>query len=584
LEYRGYDSAGISLLKKNGQIQRMRVTGYVSKLVEAFQKEEKMTSVCGIGHTRWATHGAPSEANAHPHSDCSGAFHVVHNGIIENHTELRAFLADGGDHVFSSGTDTEVIAHLLEHFFKKEKNVEKAFFATIQLLKGSFGIVVLSMHSPGVLYVARRSSPILLGVAKEGVYVASDAAPFAGVTEKIVHLLDDQVAIVTKKGVVDVRTLKGMPVPYDVVTLSAANEEHSKGAYAHYMLKEIHEAPEVISAALRGRISPSGTDVVLGGLESIAQQLQQVTRFRIIACGTSYHAALLGKTAFEAIAHIPTEVEIASEFRYRTYVPSAGEVVVAISQSGETADTLAGIRKAKQLGIPTIGIVNVVGSSIAREVDAGLYCYAGPEISVASTKACISQATVCMLIALRFASGQKRAEIITELICLPEKARVLLHDTAEIEAYARAVASKEHMFFIGRGGEAAVSYEAALKAKEVAYMYAEGYPAGELKHGSLALITQDVPTVAFASSNATIAEKLDSNIQEVLARGGQVLLVAPLQAKTSHCTTIYIPRAHEVIQPILHTIVAHLMTYFIGAARKTSIDKPRNLAKAVTVE
>lgn len=585
LEYRGYDSAGIAVVTK-GRAAHIRRVGRVHELEKACQ-ESRVRGRCGIGHTRWATHGVPNETNAHPHADCTGRIFVVHNGIIENHADLRRYLTDRGHH-FSSQTDTEVVAHLIEEFLKDGRDMATAFSDALKMITGAYALVVLDMEHPDVLYAARLSSPLIVGVGNGAGYVASDPAALLAYTKQIIFLNDGQIAEVSAQGV---RTtdLAQQPTPFEVVTLEWDLEQVKKGNYPHFMLKEIHEAPDVIKSALRGRIVPDTGMVKLGGLEQVRDQLTHAQRVLILACGTSYYAGLLGEYLFEEIAGIPTEVQVASEFRYRNEPLEKGTVALAISQSGETADTLAALRKVKEHGLLTLGLVNVVGSSIARETDAGVYNHAGPEIGVASTKAFMSQLTVLVLMAAYMAQerhGNAHSELVTALAEIPKKLGKVLKHAPALSSLAKEYVGFENFLYIGRRFSYPVALEGALKLKEISYVHAEGYSAGEMKHGPIAMISPDFPTVAVVPRN-DVAEKMYSNLEEVKARRGRIIAIAT--EGDTHIGSIaddvvYIPHTHEVLQPLLAIVPLQLFAYHIGVARGYDVDKPRNLAKSVTVE
>ncbi len=575
LEYRGYDSAGLSI-QENGELVRIRSVGYVGDL----QKKVATVSPCGtvgIAHTRWATHGIPSENNAHPHSDTVGDFHVVHNGIIENHKELRASLPP---HMYVSETDTEVIAHLMSKYYTETHSVAESFLKVCGVIKGSYAIALVSRHEPGAIYFARKSSPLLIGLADDGIFLCSDINPLLGNVTRVLYLHDGDMGFVHASH--GVCTLDGALFPGEYIATPQQAAEEGLGRYAHYMEKEMHEAPQVIQSALHGRLQPSQARPYFAELERIEAVWLACKHVRIVACGTSFHAALYGKYIIESIAHVPVTVEIASEFRYKTYLPHEQEVVIVVSQSGETADTRAALQCAREHGIPTIGIVNVQHSTIAREVDVCILLHAGPEISVASTKACISQSVVLAALALtREYSSVVAKELHAALLSLSVHAVTVLERSAQYRDVLSILSNAQTVFCLGRGGAYPVALEAALKLKEVAYIHAEGYPGGELKHGSLALIDALVPTIVFVPEELTLREKMLSNIAEVRARGGKIISIS--SAHTDD-VSIRIPRVSAFVAPIIHMMVAHGIAYNAGVMRSTSIDKPRNLAKAVTVE
>lgn len=578
LEYRGYDSAGISVMHA-GLCVRARATGYVSELRKVVSTKD-IKGTAGIAHTRWATHGAPLEKNAHPHTDAQGQFHVVHNGIIENHQSLRAALPASIQ--YSSDTDTEVIAHLLSEAYRKSHSVEGAFTEVVSQLSGSYGLAVVCVHEPERIYIAKRASPLLVGIGTGETYVSSDIVPLIGMAHHAIYLKDGELGWITPTEV-HIQTIMGNPVQQEQHPVPEASLASSKGVYAHYMQKEMHEAPHVIQAAMKNRLHAGVIRPLFPELQVVKEKWLRCNHLRVVACGTSYHAALYGKYVIEAVAHIPVTVEIASEFRYRTYLPVADEIVVGVSQSGETADTYAALMLARDRGVPTIGIVNVEGSTIARGVDACVLLRAGPEMSVASTKACIGQSVIFAMLALSRATDEGIATSLSDSLSqLAARATETLEKNINRDAL-NEFKEAQTVFCLGRGGEYSVAMEAALKLKEVAYIHAEGYPGGELKHGSLALIDVTVPTLAFLSEDETLRSKLISNIAEIRSREGRVTVVSSekLSEADAH---ISIPKTSVYVAPILHTMIAHLVSYHIGCMRGTPIDKPRNLAKAVTVE
>ncbi|MFM2423623.1 MAG: hypothetical protein RLZZ70_8 [Candidatus Parcubacteria bacterium] len=582
LEYRGYDSAGVSV---GGQV--VRAVGKVAMLKD---KVSSLTTdaTTGMAHTRWATHGEPTEINAHPHTDASGRIHVVHNGIIENWRELRAGLEAQGI-AFSSATDTEVLAKLIGHHYVDD--LQKAVQTALSLVRGAYGIVVWSAEAPDTLVVARFGSPIVLGVTDVARYVASDPAALLPYTKRLIFLADGDIAILT-------------PQHHQVIapsgTVSSGTEEEvsfdvevaKKEGYRHFMEKEIFEASMVLENTLRGRVLPDGAGVKLGGLEAVASELSRLSSLTIVGCGSASFAGQVGRLMLEEYTGLPTTVEIASEYRYRRQLATAGSGVLAITQSGETADTLASVKLAKSVGLLTLGIVNVVGSSIARETDAGVYNHAGPEVAVASTKAFLSQLTVMALYTVFIGEARgtlSRADqtaILADLVRLPDLAKKVLDQAAHIETIANKYKDMNHCMFIGRKWHAALASEGALKLKETTYIHAEGYPAGELKHGSIALLTKDFPVIALAPEDE-VYEKVMSNVEEVKARQSPVILITTEGNRSASEITpdvIEVPKVHPMVQPILTTIPLQLLAYYIGVARGLDVDKPRNLAKSVTVE
>jgi len=584
LEYRGYDSAGVAVFS-NGQVKIKKRVGPVKKLEEALKEELDLDSHLGIGHTRWATHGIPNEINAHPHSDCLKRLFVVHNGIIENYKEIKEYLQKKG-HYFLSETDTEVVPHLIEEFLKNKKNFHTALIDTLKLIKGAYALAIIDSANPQTLYAAKLSSPLIIGVGNGENFLASDPVALIGKTRKVIYLKDGEIAEINKDEIVISNLNKEKTSP-TINYLEWNLEQAQKGNYPHFMLKEIFEGPEVVLAALRGRIKAKENLVKLGGLEQVADKLKQIKRIIILACGTSYHAGLVGEYLFEEITQIPTEVHLASEFRYRDEPLEKGTLALAISQSGETADTLAALRKAKENGLFTLGIVNNVGSTIARETDAGVYNHAGPEISVASTKAFISQLTVLTLLAVYLSKQRSQNQVLLyELEKIPEKIKTILDQASVIKQLAEKYKNYNNFLFLGRRYNFPVALEGALKLKEISYIHAEGYGAGEMKHGPIALISKDFPTVAIITQNS-VFEKMFSNLEEIKARQGPILAIATAGDKRIFSLTndvIFIPQTIEPLEPLLTVIPLQLFAYYIGTQRGIDVDKPRNLAKSVTVE
>jgi glucosamine--fructose-6-phosphate aminotransferase (isomerizing) len=587
LEYRGYDSAGIALLTDRGLAVKKKA-GKVSD-VEALWNGYAIPSSLGIGHTRWATHGAPNDVNAHPHLDCTGDLAVIHNGVIENYASIKKILQANG-HSFASETDTEVLAHLIEEFFRKTGSLEQSVRLALSEVQGTYGLVVISAREPDKLIVARNGSPIVIGLGEGENIVASDASAFIQHTRRVTYLEDGEMAVVTKEAVIT-KTLGDIEVRKSVDELSWELEQIERGGYDHFMLKEIHEQPETIRNAMRGRLLAEEGVVKLGGLEHVRDQLLNARRIILVGCGTSWHAALVGEYMLEQIAKIPTEVEYASEFRYRNPIITGDDVVFVISQSGETADTLAALREAKKKGATVLGIVNVVGSTIARESDGGVYIHAGPEIGVASTKAFTSQLTVLALITLMLARAKgmpahEAAVLTRELSSLPSKVAQVLNTTPAVKALAQEFKDATNFLYLGRGANFPVALEGALKLKEISYIHAEGYPAAEMKHGPIALIDENMPVVFIVPKDA-IYEKVISNIQEVRARRGRIIAVAneddhDIDALAE--AVLRVPRTYGFFGPIINIIPLQLLAYYIAVARGTNVDQPRNLAKSVTVE
>uniref|UniRef100_A0A7C6ECU9 Glutamine--fructose-6-phosphate aminotransferase [isomerizing] n=1 Tax=candidate division WOR-3 bacterium TaxID=2052148 RepID=A0A7C6ECU9_UNCW3 len=599
LEYRGYDSCGIATVN-NGELKLTKVAGRLQKLKSLLQTNPLGGRV-GIGHTRWATHGIPNEINAHPQFDCAKKIAVVHNGIIENYQALRQWLASRG-HKFVSETDTEVIPHLIEEYYHKD--LVSAVRHALGLVEGTYGLAIISNLEPDKLIVARKGSPLILGHCPNNEFiVASDACAIINWTRKVSYLEDGEIAVMTPTGYT-VTNLLDEKVEKETVEVLLDLEEIEKGGFPHFMLKEIFEQPETIENAMRGRVLAQTGQVRLGGLETEikinseqmkAQEfLAGIERIIISACGTSWHAALIGEHLLEGLAKIPTEVEYASELRYRTILATPKTGFLVISQSGETADTLAVTRKAKELGFVVLGIVNVVGSTIARESSAGIYLHAGAEIGVASTKAFTSQVVVLVLLSLFLA--QKRnsleksiiIEILAALKMIPEKVKKILNNNSEIQRIAKRYYQFNNFLYLGRGVNFPVALEGALKLKEISYIHAEGYPAAEMKHGPIALIDKNMPVVVLATdTDDLIYQKVVSNIEEVRARGGKIIAIATEgneAIKDLVEEVIYVPRTNDYLSPLLNVIPLQLLAYYIAVFRGCDVDKPRNLAKSVTVE
>jgi len=589
LEYRGYDSAGVALQGSHG-IQVMKKRGKVAALEDALAKHPISGNV-GMGHTRWATHGAPNDVNAHPHMSQSGAFVIIHNGIIENYATLKKRLETRG-YAFTSETDTEVLAHLIEEIYTIG-NVSAEVAVRLALLKveGAYGLVVMCKHEPDQIIAARKGSPLVIGIGEGEYFIASDATPIIEYTKNVIYLNDGDVAII-KKNELTLKTIKNTPVTPDVMTLDLEIEAIEKGGFEHFMLKEIFEQPKTIMDCMRGRIMADTYDIKLGGLADVMDKLISAPRIVIIACGTSWHAGLLAEYLFEDLARIPVEVEYASEFRYRNPVILPGDVVIAISQSGETADTLAAIQLAKSQGALVLGVCNVVGSSIPRETHAGVYTHAGPEIGVASTKAFTAQVTVLTLMAIQLGhikktlSDARYHQLAKEMLLLPEKIEQTLLLNEAVITLAPVFKDVSNFLYLGRGYNFPVALEGALKLKEISYIHAEGYPAAEMKHGPIALIDENMPVVVIATKDKTY-DKIVSNIQEVKARKGIVIGIVSQGDTTIRDMADYVlevPHADEVLAPILAVIPLQLLSYHIAVMRGCNVDQPRNLAKSVTVE
>jgi glucosamine--fructose-6-phosphate aminotransferase (isomerizing) len=588
LEYRGYDSAGIAILDHVSHIYKYK--GKVSDL-EKYAKGNDVSGHIGMGHTRWATHGEPNDINAHPHKSFNGKFVLIHNGIIENYATLKERLINRG-YGFTSQTDSEVLVNLIEYLYLKGGvSAEVAVRLALSKVEGAYGIVVMCTDEPDKLIAARKGSPLVIGVGNDEYFLASDATPIVEYTKSVIYLNDQNVAVITKNELV-LKTLKNIPLTPEIKQLDLDIGEIDKGGYAHFMLKEIFEQPRSIHDTFRGRVSSEGNELHLGGLFQVLPKLVEAKRIVIIGCGTSWHAGLVGEYLFEDLARISVEVEYASEFRYRNPIINPGDVVIAISQSGETADTLAAIRLAKESGALVLGICNVVGSSIPRETDAGVYTHAGPEIGVASTKAFTAQVTVLAMMAIligwkkKVLTEKQYRHYIKELIAVPEKIENILQHDEEIRRMAEMYQDVNNFLYLGRGYLFPVALEGALKLKEISYIHAEGYPAAEMKHGPIALIDHHMPVVVLATKDHSY-DKIVSNVQEVKARKGRVIAIinqgeATIKKMANHY--IEIPESDAVFSPLLAVIPLQLMSYYIAVMRGCDVDQPRNLAKSVTVE
>jgi len=585
LEYRGYDSAGIALVD-GGQAQIFKQVGRVGGLIKEVAGKD-LSAHLVMGHTRWATHGGVTIQNAHPQFNNDQTIFVVHNGIIENFTDIRDRLQALGYH-FSSQTDTEVVPNLIDYYLNQLPSFEAAFKAALSDVRGAYSIVAISTKDPETLYAARLSSPLVVGIGDGEHILASDPSAIMEHTKKVVYLEDYDVAVITADKVRVHNLKKEQPTEPKAELLDFDNEKAVLGDFPNFMLKEIFEAPATIKSAALGRARADQELVKLGGLESVLRQLKHIDRIVIVACGTSSYAGLVGEYLIEELAGIPVEVHLASEFKYRNEPFSRSTVLLAISQSGETADTIAALKKVEDYGVLRLGIVNTVGSTIARMTDAGVYCHAGPERAVASTKAFIAQVTVLTLIALHLSEDKSKQTktLLEELDALPAKAQIVLDSAEQIKAIAEKYAHCRDFLFIGRHNGFPSALEGALKLKETSYIHAEGCAAGEMKHGSLAMIDESFPTFAIAT-NSLLLEKTYSNIQEVRARKGPVVALATAGNKTIRelCDdVIYLPETQEKLQPILHAIATQLFAYYITMKRGLDVDRPRNLAKSVTVE
>lgn len=585
LEYRGYDSSGVSVLDE-GVIKTVRASGKISALEEKL-KVSPATGNLGIAHTRWATHGAPTEQNAHPHTSFDGKISIVHNGIIENYAVLKKRLqADGIE--FKSETDTEVVAHLIAKFYTG--NLKDAVLKALSLIEGTFGLAVICSERPGTLIGARRGSPLILGIGQNEFYLASDVSAIISHTQKVVYLEDNDVVEIHEDGYNLLNILR-QPVQHEVQDVEFDADSIAKGGFAHFMLKEIFEQPEVLRNTMRGRLLAAEGNAKLAGLDTNIKELRNINRIIITACGTSYYAGMVGEYMIEDLAGVPVEVEYASEFRYRNPIIKPGTLVLAISQSGETADTLAALKEAQQKGATALAICNGVGSTIARTSDGGVYLHAGPEIGVASTKAFTSQVTVLAMIALllgrqRRLSFESGMDIVKSMQELPELVEQTLKLSDQIAGIAQKYAKAGNFLYLGRHYNYPVAMEGALKLKEISYIHAEGYPAAEMKHGPIALIDENMPVVVIAPKDA-LFDKVISNVREIKARGGKVIAIStedchPLDEIADHL--IKVPKTLSMLMPILTCIPLQLMAYHIAVLRGNDVDQPRNLAKSVTVE
>ncbi len=591
LEYRGYDSAGVALIN-NGELNVFKCAGKVANL-ESFVANKNAEGTTGIGHTRWATHGLPTDINAHPHVSMDGSLALIHNGIIENYDALKRELIKQG-YLFKSQTDTEVLVHLVDFISIKEKVwFGEALRLALLNVVGAYAIVAVHKDFPNQLVAARKSSPLVVGIGSEGdFYLASDATPIVEYTKRVVYLEDEEIAVVKLGEELKIFNIADQQKTPYVQQLELELEALEKGGYEHFMLKEINEQPRSIQDCFRGRLNAQEGWVSLGGIKDYEQKMIQANRLILVACGTSWHAGLVGEYLIEDLARINVEVEYASEFRYRNPILTENDVVIAISQSGETADTMAALELAKTKGATILGICNVVGSSISRITDAGSYTHAGPEIGVASTKAFTAQVTVLILMALSLAHRKGTVSetnfrvLLAELEAIPEKVKKVLLLNDKIEAIATEYKEATNALYLGRGSSFPVALEGALKLKEISYIHAEGYPAAEMKHGPIALIDENMPIFVIATQGNSY-EKVVSNIQEVKARKGKIIAVVTegdVQVKSMADHTIEIPETHEFLVPLLATIPFQLLSYHIAVMRGCNVDQPRNLAKSVTVE
>lgn len=592
LEYRGYDSAGVAILDQNKNLKIYKKKGKVHELRE-FIKGKDASGNTGIGHTRWATHGEPNDINSHPHCSQSGNLVIIHNGIIENYAAIKEGLKKRG-HKFLSDTDTEVLIHLIEDIQQHENlKLHHAVIAALKQVVGAYAIVILDKNNPDMLIAAKKSSPLVIGIGANGDFlVASDASPIIEYTKNVVYLEDEQVAVLKRGESLTIRNLKDKEITPYVQELTMELEAIEKGGFDHFMLKEIYEQPRSIKDSMRGRLLASEGKVQLGGIVDHESKFKNAKRIIFIACGTSWHAGLVGEYIFEELTRIPVEVEYASEFRYRNPIIYPDDVVIAISQSGETADTLAAVELAKQRGATVLGICNVVGSSIARASHGGSYTHAGPEIGVASTKAFTAQITVITLMALHVAKlrgsipESRFRNLLYELEAIPSKVEEILQMNEEIKNIAKKYKDAQNALYLGRGISFPVALEGALKLKEISYIHAEGYPAAEMKHGPIALIDEEMPVIVIATKGPNY-EKVISNMQEVKARKGKIIAIVNepdqhIKKVTDHI--ISIPECDELLSPLLTVIPLQLLSYHIAVMRGCNVDQPRNLAKSVTVE
>lgn len=588
LEYRGYDSAGIALY--NGTIKTYKCRGKIKDLKDLTHHKD-ISGTIGMGHTRWATHGEPNDKNAHPHASMNGKFYVVHNGIIENYLHLKKELSQRG-YTFLSDTDTEVLANLIENIYQEENvSAEVAIRLALTRVVGAYGLVIACADEPNLLFAARKGSPLVIGVGDNEYFLASDATPIIEYTDEVIYLKDEEIAIIQRNSL-ELKSLSNNAIIPDIKKINLSIEQYGKNGYEHFMLKEIYEQPTTIRDTFRGRVAMDESKIFLGGVLDVMPHLAAAQRIVIVACGTSWHAALVGEYLFEQYAKIPVEVEYASEFRYRDPIILKNDLIIAISQSGETADTLAAVRKIKDTGATILGICNVAGSSLSRETVAGVYTHAGIEIGVASTKAFTSQITVLTMMALLLGNKRKAlsptdySALIHELIQVPQKIEEILKEEEKIKTIAQVYQHATSALYMGRGMLFPIALEGALKLKEISYIHAEGYPAAEMKHGPIALIDDKMPVVALAVNNG-LYEKMVSNIQEVKARKGKVIAVVTRGDKTVKKMADYsieIPSSHEVVAPLLAIIPLQLLSYYVAVLKGCDVDQPRNLAKSVTVE
>ena len=587
LEYRGYDSAGVAVLT-NGKITVEKQPGKISALEQSLA-QNALSGKLGIAHTRWATHGVPNQTNAHPHTDTTGRIALIHNGIIENYQTIKTKLESNG-YKFSTDTDTEALVNLISEYYQNGNNLDESVRAALSQVEGTYGIAVISKDDPNTLIAARRGSPLVIGMGENEFFVASDVSAIINHTKDVTYLDDNEIAVITRDKVT-IKTIDNLEVDKKIEKIAFDLDKIEKSGYDHFMLKEIMEQPQTIEDAMRGRLLAEEGTARLGGIRHEMESLLYAPQILLSACGTSWHASLIGEYMLEEFARTPVEVEYASEFRYRDPIIERGAVMFVISQSGETADTLAAMKEAKRKGAKVFGICNVVGSTIARESDSGIYLHAGPEIGVASTKAFTSQVMVLSLLSLLMArmrnlGASKGMDIVNEMKALPQKVEKILQTHELIKEIAKEYHQSQNFLYLGRGYNFPVALEGALKLKEISYIHAEGYPAAEMKHGPIALIDENMPVVFIATKDSTY-EKITSNIEEVKARSGRIIAIATegdeeIKKRADH--VIYIPPTLEFLTPILTIIPLQLLAYYIAILRGCDVDQPRNLAKSVTVE
>jgi glucosamine--fructose-6-phosphate aminotransferase (isomerizing) len=591
LEYRGYDSAGVALINPAGDLNVYKKKGKVAELL-ASASDKDLSGTVGIGHTRWATHGEPNDVNSHPHYSQSGDMVIIHNGIIENYSSIKEGLMKRG-HEFKSQTDTEVLIHLIEEIRQHDNlKMGQAVQVALNQVIGAYAIVVMDKNDPDTLVAAKKGSPMVIGIGLDDFFVASDASPIIEYTKNVVYLEDEQVAILRRGKEIKIRNLKDKEITPYVQELTLELESIEKGGYDHFMLKEIYEQPRSVKDSMRGRLRASEGYIKMGGIEDHEKKFERAKRIIFIACGTSWHAGLVGEYLFEELARVPVEVEYASEFRYRNPIIYQDDIVIAISQSGETADTLAAVEMAKSKGATVLGVCNVVGSSIARATHGGSYTHAGPEIGVASTKAFTAQVTVLTLMALHMAKVRgtlpesRYRQLLYEMESIPAKIEEVLKLNDQLREIAFAYKDSRNALYLGRGVSFPVALEGALKLKEISYIHAEGYPAAEMKHGPIALIDDEMPVFVIATKGANY-EKVVSNIQEVKARKGRIAAVVTAgdtEVKAMADFAIEIPEVDELLVPLVAVVPLQLLSYHIAVMRGCNVDQPRNLAKSVTVE